>query len=133
MYGRTTVGMPFPGALVGLDSIVGTVLMNTFLNVNRIPDFLEESVKAAPPHALTTAFRIMSRREHGILAGAQACRRNRCQFRRYFRPAAFPPRRPAGSPILTQPGLHVFHFGLWRDTSSRVGAAELFRIHRVKC
>src|ERR1035441_9749982 len=63
MYGRTTVGMPFPGALVGLDSIVGTVLMNTFLNVNRIPDFLEESVKAAPPHAHTTASRIMPSRE----------------------------------------------------------------------
>jgi hypothetical protein len=26
-----------------------------------------------------------------------------------------------------------FIFGLWRDTSSRAGVAELFRIHRVKC
>ena len=35
----------------------------TFLNVNRIPDLLEESVKAAPPHALTTASRIRPSRE----------------------------------------------------------------------
>jgi len=118
--GWTTIGMPFPWALVGLDSIVGAVLMKCrshSLNVNRIPDFLEESVKAAPPHALTTAFRIMSRRQHGILAGAEASRRNRrCQFRRYFRPAAFPPRRPARA---TVPFLHSlvsmsFIFGLWR-------------------